>query len=252
MARCLNLHVIGKYVDTENKRGLASGRFWGALFAKLRKKSDHYLRHVFPSAWSNSAAHAGRIFMKFGITGFIEKSVEKIQFSLKSDKNTGCFAWKPVGFMMMSRWILLRIRNISRKKSCKGKKTWILCSILVLLSHSFILVLLSHSFILVLLSHSFIFFRFYFFINVFMVLFPFDNVIYVFLLLWLCILIVCLCMTTLTEGFPCFFSSVVRQMRGYTSQRRGTALTLSNFYVVLCIICVVLCIVCVVLFIICV
>ena len=35
----------------------------------------------------------------------------------------------------------------------------------------------------VLLSHSFIFVRFYFFINVYMVLFLFDNVIYVFLLL---------------------------------------------------------------------
>ena len=33
----------------------------------------------------------------------------------------------------------------------------------------------------VLLSHCFIFFRFYFFINVCMVLFLFDNVIYVFL-----------------------------------------------------------------------
>jgi len=38
-----------------------------------------------------------------------------------------------------------------------------------------------------------------------MALFLFDNVIYVFLLLWLCILIVCL--TTLTEVFPCFFLS---------------------------------------------
>jgi hypothetical protein len=47
----------------------------------------------------------------------------------------------------------------------------------------------------------------YFFINVYMVLFLFNNVIYVFLLLWLCILTVCLCMTTLTEGFPRFFLS---------------------------------------------
>jgi hypothetical protein len=39
------------------------------------------------------------------------------------------------------------------------------------------------------------------------VLFLFDNVICVYLLLWLCILIVCLCMTTLTEVFPCFFLS---------------------------------------------
>jgi len=50
-----------------------------------------------------------------------------------------------------------------------------------------------------------------FFINVYMVLFLFNNVIYVFLLLRLCILIVCLCVATLTEVFPCF-SSVVRQM----------------------------------------
>jgi hypothetical protein len=35
----------------------------------------------------------------------------------------------------------------------------------------------------VLLSHSFIFFRFFFFINVYMVLFLLDNVIYVFFLL---------------------------------------------------------------------
>ena len=47
----------------------------------------------------------------------------------------------------------------------------------------------------------------YFFINVYMVLFLFNNVIYVFLLLWLCILTVCLCMTTLTEVFSCIFLS---------------------------------------------
>ena len=68
----------------------------------------------------------------------------------------------------------------------------------------------------VLLSHSFIFYEYYyhipsyslgsvFFINVYTVLFVFNNVIYVFLLLGLCILIVYLCMATLTEVFPCFF-----------------------------------------------
>jgi len=36
---------------------------------------------------------------------------------------------------------------------------------------------------ILLLSHSLIFFRFYFLINVYMVLLPFNNVIYVFLLL---------------------------------------------------------------------
>jgi len=46
-----------------------------------------------------------------------------------------------------------------------------------------------------------------------MVLFLFDNAIYVFLLLWLCIPIVCLCMTTLTEVFPCFFLSSKANVR---------------------------------------
>ena len=32
----------------------------------------------------------------------------------------------------------------------------------------------------------------------------------------------------LTEGFPCFFFSVVRQMPGYNLQRRGMARTLPN------------------------
>jgi len=40
-----------------------------------------------------------------------------------------------------------------------------------------------------------------------MVLFLFNTVIYAFLLLCICILIVRLCMATLTEVFPCFFLS---------------------------------------------
>jgi hypothetical protein len=63
-----------------------------------------------------------------------------------------------------------------------------------------------------------------------MVLFLFYNVIYVFLLLWLCILIVCLCMTTLTEGFPCFFLSCKANTR-VKSAKTGQARTLPNFCV---------------------
>jgi hypothetical protein len=85
MAHCLNLHVIGKYVETENKRGLGVGAFWGRFSQNLRKK-----RPLPPSCLSvrmeQLGCHAGGIFMKSDITGFIEKSVENIQFSLKSDK----------------------------------------------------------------------------------------------------------------------------------------------------------------------
>jgi hypothetical protein len=68
---------------------------------------------------------------------------------------------------------------------------------------------------ILLLSHSFIFFRIYFFVNVYVVVLLFNTVIYVFLLLCLRILILCLCISSwqlaifgyLTECFPCFFLS---------------------------------------------
>ena len=78
-----------------------------------------------------------------------------------------------------------------------------------------------------------------------MVVFLLNTVIYVFLLLCLRILIVCLCIFIVPAGtlrlpwlmFFRAFSSVEGQMTGYNSQRRGTARTLSkNFCVVLCIV----------------
>jgi hypothetical protein len=66
------------------------------IFRRIRKiaKSDYELRHVCPSAWNNSAPDI-QIFMNFN-TSIIRKSDEKIQVSLKSDKNNRYFAWRPV------------------------------------------------------------------------------------------------------------------------------------------------------------
>ena len=50
---------------------------------------DCYFRHVCPSAWT-------RNFMKFDIWVFFEKSVEKIQVSLKSDNNNRYCTWRPI------------------------------------------------------------------------------------------------------------------------------------------------------------
>jgi hypothetical protein len=77
------------------------------------------------------------------------------------------------------------------------------------------------------------------FITVYMVLFLFNNVIYVFLLLRLCILIVCLCMTTLTKVFPCFFlrcKANARVKPAKTGARSALFLIFVLFYVlfVLC------------------
>jgi len=88
-----------------------------------------------------------------------------------------------------------------------------------------------------------------------MLLFLFSNVIYVFLLLWLCILIVCLCIATLTEGFPCFFlcckaNARVKPAKTGHGPHSSKCLCCSMYFCVVllflcCLFCVVLGIVCV-------
>jgi hypothetical protein len=50
---------------------------------------------VRPSAWNNSTP-TGHIFMKLDIGGIFRKCDEKIQVSLKSDKNNGYFTRRPI------------------------------------------------------------------------------------------------------------------------------------------------------------
>jgi hypothetical protein len=59
------------------------------VFSKLLKATISFMS-VRLSVLNNSAP-TGRIFMKFDIRVFLEKSVEKIQVSFKSDKNNGYF-----------------------------------------------------------------------------------------------------------------------------------------------------------------
>ena len=72
------------------------------LSIKLVRKtvnSDCWFIHVCLSvrqfAW-NKSAPTGRIFTKFHISEFFLKSVEKIQASLKSEKNSGYVTWGSV------------------------------------------------------------------------------------------------------------------------------------------------------------
>ena len=67
---------------------------------------------VCPSAWTNSAP-TGRVFMRD--LSIVRKSVEKIQVSLKSDKNNGYFTWRSMCIFDYSRPVLLSMRNVSQK-----------------------------------------------------------------------------------------------------------------------------------------
>lgn len=66
----------------------------GAIDRKTAK-IDCWFRHVCLSP-ANTSASTGRIYMKFDIWGFLRKSFNKINFSLKSDKNNGCFTMGPM------------------------------------------------------------------------------------------------------------------------------------------------------------
>jgi hypothetical protein len=65
-------------------------RYFLGAFAKLRKDTTNSAMSVRPSAWNNSAP-TGRILMKVNIEDLSKKKDEKIQVSLKVDKNNGYF-----------------------------------------------------------------------------------------------------------------------------------------------------------------
>jgi hypothetical protein len=85
-------------------------------FAKLRKAALIFVVSCL-IAW-NISAHSRRISMTFGIWEFLQK----IQVSLKPDKNNGLFTWRPIcTFMILSSEIIPRVKNVS-DKTCRGNQ----------------------------------------------------------------------------------------------------------------------------------
>jgi hypothetical protein len=114
-----------------NLGGLISERankFLGA-FPKLPKAAIGYVISVCPShrpsAWNNWAP-TGRIFMKLNVLIF-RKSVEKLKVSLNSNKNNGCLLGDLYTFMIISRSVDLRMRNVT-EKVVERITTYISCS----------------------------------------------------------------------------------------------------------------------------
>ena len=66
------------------------------IFRRVRKiaKSDFQIRHVCPSVQTEQLGSHRTGFHEIRYLSIFRKSVEKIQDSLKSDKNTGHFTWR--------------------------------------------------------------------------------------------------------------------------------------------------------------
>ena len=92
-------------------------------FAKLPKATTSFMS-VCPSVRMEQLGSHWTDFYEIWCLSIFRKSVEKIQVSFKSDNNNGTLHDDLCTFMITSRWILLRIRNVSHKNSRENQNTF--------------------------------------------------------------------------------------------------------------------------------
>jgi hypothetical protein len=93
------------------------------VYAKLRWATISFVMSVSLSAWNNSA-QTGWILKKFDIWEFFKNLWRKFQVLLKSDKNNGTLHEDLCTFVIISRWILLRMRTISDQSCRENQNTY--------------------------------------------------------------------------------------------------------------------------------
>jgi hypothetical protein len=91
--------------------------FFGAL-VKFRKSTMSFDLSLRPSAWNNSA-RTEWIFVKFDIWVFLKNLSRKFKFHYNLTTITCTLRENVCIFMIMSRWIFLRMRNVW-DKICRG------------------------------------------------------------------------------------------------------------------------------------
>jgi len=95
-------------------------------FAKQRKATISFVVSVRPSVRIEQLGSHWTDFHYIWHLCIFRKSVEKIQVSLKSDKNNGTLHEDRYVFLIISRLILLRMRNVSDKSCWENQKTRIM------------------------------------------------------------------------------------------------------------------------------
>jgi hypothetical protein len=96
-------------------------------FAKFRRTTISFLMPVRPSVrlsvW-NSSTPTGRVFVKFDIWEFFENMSQKFKLRWHLTSLTGTLREDVCTFMIISRWILLKMRNFWIKLQRKWKHTF--------------------------------------------------------------------------------------------------------------------------------
>jgi hypothetical protein len=108
----------------------ATNAFLGA-FANLRKATISFVMSVClsisASVWNNSAP-TSRIFVKFNIWVFFENISRKFKFYCNLTRITGTLHDDLCTFMIISPWILIRIRNVSDTSCGENHYTCFMCN----------------------------------------------------------------------------------------------------------------------------
>jgi hypothetical protein len=89
-------------------------RFLGA-FANFRRATISFVISVCPSVRMEQLGFDWTDFREIWYLTIFRHSVEEVQFWLKSGKNNGHFHENLCTFVIIFRWILLRMRNVSDK-----------------------------------------------------------------------------------------------------------------------------------------
>ena len=98
------------------------------LFRRVRRiaKSNFELRKVCLSIrlsfrMENTSAPTGHIFVEFNIWVFFQKSVDKVQVSLRSNKNSGYFTWISIHIFLYLAQFFLECKMFQRNFLVKFK-----------------------------------------------------------------------------------------------------------------------------------
>jgi hypothetical protein len=93
------------------------------FFRRLHKiaKSVYYLRHVCLSTW-NISAPTGKIVIKFDIWGFFQNLLRYFKFHQNRTRIKGTLHEDHYTFFIISRSVLLRIKNVSEKRCRENQK----------------------------------------------------------------------------------------------------------------------------------
>jgi hypothetical protein len=107
---------------------LLTDRFLGA-FAKQWRATISFIMLVCPPplAWSSSATRKG-IFMKFYITLFFKNLSRKFKFHQHLTRTTGTLQEDKYIFLVISRSVLARRRNVSDKSYRENQNSYFICS----------------------------------------------------------------------------------------------------------------------------